>query len=461
MKVLKNTLSLCPECLELINAKVIRKEGTIYLSKRCGEHGVFNTKHIWSSESIYKSMLKLSCEESSAANGLVLNLTNDCNLNCPFCYSRANDVRQPELETDLIKQILLNFKGKIIYLSGGEPTIYKDIIPVISLIKENKRIIGLFTNGKRLIDELFVRKLKEAGVDFVILQFDSLSNEGYKVIRGEELIDVKIKAINNLKKYNIPIYLFVMLVREINTGEISRLIRFAVRNKDTIKIINFNPVWDIGRVGKYQEFDSSDIIRAIGKETGISDDNFIESTEFSYYLSKIIGRLRRKIINVQPRCELRCYIFADEDEIIPITDIIDITKTNIILKEVFSKGNLGIGLLFNLLYFSPEILLILGKALFKNRSFRRFLQALFINLLRNFWFLPKCLQVSPLISIIVGNFPTAYNIDFDFVKTCNLYSDFPYENRILSACLRQIILNKNLDNKRSLNLTTPVNNSQN
>ena len=53
----------------------------------------------------------------------------------------------------------------------------------------------------------------------------------------------------------------------------------------------------------------------------------------------------------------------------------------------------------------------------------------------------------PLKTIIIGTFPTSKNIDFNFTKTCNLYSDYPKEDRISPACLRQIIMN----NKKNIN----------
>ncbi|MCX5657824.1 MAG: hypothetical protein NTZ48_06335, partial [Candidatus Omnitrophica bacterium] len=93
MKFIKKTSSLCPVCLEIIDAEVLEENRNVYLSKRCYKHGLFFSKHIWSSGNVYMQMLTLPIEELSFANGLVLNLTNDCNLNCPFCYSRANDVK--------------------------------------------------------------------------------------------------------------------------------------------------------------------------------------------------------------------------------------------------------------------------------------------------------------------------------------------------------------------------------
>jgi uncharacterized radical SAM superfamily Fe-S cluster-containing enzyme len=38
----KETLSLCPECLAIITAVEYEKEGKVFMSKECPEHGIFN-----------------------------------------------------------------------------------------------------------------------------------------------------------------------------------------------------------------------------------------------------------------------------------------------------------------------------------------------------------------------------------------------------------------------------------
>jgi len=437
---IKNTLSLCPKCLEIISAKILVNNSIVYLSKNCTKHGTFESKHIWESDKFYRKMLELPAESGNLPNGLVLNLTNECNLSCPFCYSRANDVVQTRFEITQINKLLLNFKGEIVYLSGGEPTTYDNLTEVIRLIKIKGFKVGVFTNGKRFADRLYVEGIKKAGVDFVILQFDSLFDGKYEILRGEQLLKAKMQAIENLINCKIPVYLFVMLVNGVNINEIGDLVRFALKRREAIKIINFNPVWNIGRVAGHGEFGSSMIVKAIEQQTGVNEEDLLESTEFAYYFSRILIQMRGKHLNTQPRCELRCYVFADGDQILALGDLIDVKRINFILKEIFDVNNSNFRLLLGILYFVPHMLFILWKAFLNNDNFRKLIRVSLRNALINICSDSNSLWISPFISIIIGNFPTAYSIDFDFVKTCNLYSDFPGANNIFPACARQIIV---------------------
>ncbi len=38
----KNTQSLCPECLAVISAREYEKDGKVFMTKTCAEHGTFN-----------------------------------------------------------------------------------------------------------------------------------------------------------------------------------------------------------------------------------------------------------------------------------------------------------------------------------------------------------------------------------------------------------------------------------
>lgn len=453
MKILKKTLSLCPECLRVIKADVVNMNGTVKLKKRCQYHGYSESRHIWDTERIYLRMSGLIRDLPQEGEGLVLNLTNRCNLTCPFCFSLANDIAYPDLKIEQIKKLTERHKSDIIYLSGGEPTIYKNLFKVIRFLKRKKRKVLLFTNGLKLADKNFVRQLKTAGVDFVILQFDTLNDAVYTPIRGESLVKIKLTALMNLKDLNLPVYLFVMLVKGKNTSEIKELLDLVSKNKEFIKIINFNPVWQLGRLNEHEDYTSSMILKSIEDQIGLTTEDFLDSTEFAYYFFDILEKLKGKHKNVHPRCELRCYIMFIKDRLVPITDILDLRKINKILRIIVKNGDSKTRTIFLSLRFLPFLFLLLNRYFITRRYFRKLITTIVINLIKNPFPLFSMMHVSPFRSIIVGTFQTADNIDFDMQKTCNLYSHFPDSDFILPACARQIILNKkNCNQKDTLDL---------
>lgn len=447
MELIRDTLSICPECLRVINARVI-KEGSVYLEKECEVHGRFRIKHNWDKKEIYQRIIGLISQEKSQADGLVLNLTSNCNMNCPFCYAHANEMLSKDLEIHKIEELLKKYNGRMVYLSGGEPTVSKNLISIIKMIKKKGYQVGLFSNGKKLRDRSYVRDLKQAGLDFVILQFDTFNDENYIFLRGEPLQMIKLKAIENLRMYKIPIYLFVMLLKEKNMKEIGNLINFISKRKDYIKIINFNPVWETGRRAPHGEITTSMILQEVESQTGIKTEEFLDCTEFAYYFFFILNRLRGRNYVVQPRCELRCYIISGSDKIIPLTRIIEIKKINFMLKKMVYKGTSRAKILSSFMLYLPFFYLLFWKKFLCNKNFRRLFKNFIINSLTNIFKL-SLFHISPFTSIIIGTFQTAENLDFDMLKDCNLYSDFfPESNVIFSACVRQILFNAVFSNKR-------------
>ncbi|MFT3985556.1 MAG: anaerobic ribonucleoside-triphosphate reductase activating protein [Lachnospiraceae bacterium] len=75
-----------------------------------------------------------------------------CNYRCPFCHN-MNLVRHPESEPAISKEEVLAFlksRRNIldgVCITGGEPTLQKDLIPFIYEIKELGYLVKLDTNG--------------------------------------------------------------------------------------------------------------------------------------------------------------------------------------------------------------------------------------------------------------------------------------------------------------------------
>lgn len=433
-KEIGRTLSVCPQCLRVLEATVVNNGGTVMIEKICPRHGIFKAMHIWDSERVYRGLSEIfRGQQARAANGLVLNVTNNCNLHCSFCFARANERRTHPLSHDAIGKILARHQGRIVYFSGGEPTVHQGLIADMRLVKEHGHSIGLFSNGKKLQQMSYVNQLREAGVDFVILQFDSLRDEHYIFMRGEPLVQQKMRVLDNLRSARIPVYLFVMLLEERNITEIASLIQFVSAKSDFIKIINFNPVWNIGRVGAHRKITTSKILSAIESQAGLTTGDFLDATAFSFYLFEVLGRLSKKSVNLQPACELRCYVIFRRGRPVPLTKIVDIKRLNFhLVKLAKGSGAERISRFLLLPVFFLEAFIV-------NGNFRFLLRLILKNLARNL-FNFSLLNLSPFVSIIVGTFQTAENLDFNSVKTCNLYSDYPQGEFVFSACIRQILI---------------------
>ncbi|WP_420323217.1 radical SAM (seleno)protein TrsS [Lacrimispora amygdalina] len=270
------TESLCPVCLKKIPAFILTENDVAYMYKICPDHGR-STSVLWRSKIPISSWIRNKerafiknpvtsvkqgcpfdcglCEEHRQHTcTALLEVTQNCNLNCRFCFADSHPAKEkePSLE-DLRKQYQTVFKvsGSCnIQLSGGEPTVRDDLPDIVRMGTElGFSFIQLNTNGIRIADEEdYVRRLKQSGLSSVFLQFDGISDEIYKKLRGRPLFEKKVKAIENCRKFGIGVVLVPTLVPGVNTGQIGEIIRFAIDQAPAVRGVHFQPVSYFGRM---------------------------------------------------------------------------------------------------------------------------------------------------------------------------------------------------------------------
>jgi len=123
-----------------------------------------------------------------------LELTNHCNLACPYCANVTLTRPKTYIEWPLLEKIVeecAERKFNLAYLHGvGEPLLWDRLEEVISLIKRKGAGAGSFgTNGTLLHPER-VRSLLDAGLENIYVSIDTLDPEIYKKTRGGKLSKV-------------------------------------------------------------------------------------------------------------------------------------------------------------------------------------------------------------------------------------------------------------------------------
>jgi uncharacterized radical SAM superfamily Fe-S cluster-containing enzyme len=183
---------------------------------------------------------------------VLLEVTQRCNLRCPICFaSSGGEDKDPDIgEIEGWYHTLLASGGPYnIQLSGGEPTLRDDLPEIIAL----GRSLGfdyfqLNTNGLRLAQEpSFVKRLKEAGLGCVFLQFDGMQDNIYEAIRGKALWKIKKAAIDCCAKEGLGVVLVATLVPGVNVHNIGEIIKFAVQRIPAVRGVHLQPVSYFGR----------------------------------------------------------------------------------------------------------------------------------------------------------------------------------------------------------------------
>lgn len=128
---------------------------------------------------------------------LRLSLTEECNFKCIYClpdgYKRSEHYELPLTRAEVRNLVsafgAMNFNK--VRLTGGEPTLRRDIVEIVSDIAQIKAIrkIGLTTNAYRL--KQLAKPLKDAGLTSINVSLDTLDRERFRQITGlDRLRDV-------------------------------------------------------------------------------------------------------------------------------------------------------------------------------------------------------------------------------------------------------------------------------
>jgi len=382
LHVIKETKTICPECLKVLDATIFEEDNKVYIEKECPEHGKFREIY-WSDYEQYQRAETLRaegkglnnprtetkqgcpydcgiCPEHKSHTGLaIIDITNRCNLTCPVCFANAaaaGYVYEPTKEQ--IFEMLENLRRNdpvpppALQFSGGEPTIRKDLFEFVKKAKElGFHHVEVNTNGLRLAQSVdFCRGLLEAGVSTVYLQFDGLTSDVYKFTRGVDLLDIKMKAIENCREAGLSIVLVVTLVKGVNDHQIGDIIRFAIKNFDIVRCVNVQPVSICGRIPEDEREKMRITIPDFMKRVEEQTEGKIKVSDFYPVptvvpISRAVAALKGKEyveFTTHPHCGMATYLFIEGDDMIPINRYGNVNKFIKSMEKVYEealKGN--------------------------------------------------------------------------------------------------------------------------
>ncbi|MEM5832119.1 MAG: radical SAM protein [Candidatus Aenigmatarchaeota archaeon] len=414
-------LSTCPICLNKIKGRLSIKNGRVFLNKTCDKHGNFLFPYVWNVFKVYKFLHSIPFK-ISYPNGIIVDITTKCNLSCSFCFGINTYKKLEEKSKSEIIKLIRNARKKIpfsiVYLFGGEPTLRKDIFSIIKSIKKMKLEVGLFTNGLKLINLRYVKKLKKAGLDYVTLSFDSLNDKVYEKIRGKKCLAEKTLAIKNLKKNKISTSLFVVVLKGLNDKEIGKIVEFASRYEN-IKNIYISTLTLEGKyLNSLKPISNCERLALIKKQLKVKDEDFFLSTMFDHYIVNILGILTKKPIkHLSFLCDLGCYFYSLNSRPIPLTRIINLEYLLKILDKNFYGKN------FYLKFFLLGLISFCYNNITKYKGiFIYFLLVSFISILKNFLGIPIKNPFKKVLRVIITQFQDRNNLDFKTFEACNLFS---------------------------------------
>lgn len=318
-KLLKSTVSLCPECRAYVPCVVLERGGRVLGIKECKMHGL--------SEALFESDARFyflsnkdasgqryddarvfdipafealgqsaaCCEDGACGTAtdqstnktctILVEVTNACNLACPVCYSDAGKTRTEAIDDRKLPleafqryiEKLIEQKGGLdsVQLTGGEALLHPEVFEMIAFLHAQPKVkkVYLPTNGLLLGKESDVARL----VPFkdklmVLLQFDGASDRTNIALRDATPSKARAKAIALLDRAGIAMQLTMTVAMDINDEEIGAVVDEGLRHSN-VKVIALQPTTSSGRydteLDPSRRMTLSDVAKAVQRQAHV------------------------------------------------------------------------------------------------------------------------------------------------------------------------------------------------
>jgi sulfatase maturation enzyme AslB (radical SAM superfamily) len=311
-----DTLSLCEHCYRHVRAHTFERDGKIWMSKTCPEHG-YSEYVIERDADFYKS-LNFDPYGYDVPSGIMIEVTDRCNLKCPHCYHEPENATSDKPMDYILNQIegWPDDAGSVI-LAGAEPTLRKDLPELITNIKRIQQRSGrehqditILTNGVKLADKEWTDEIAKAGCRAVMI---GLNHSSYQ---GDTVHQKQLRGIENCKAAGIVVY-YVGYTLE-NLDHIPDVLEEIQKLGSSATQYRVRAGSDIGRNPNEPRYYLSDHVKAIKEfvtSRGWSWEKIPGDDNLYHYMVKINGIVHRLIQWSDPKTidmeELRCGPWCD------------------------------------------------------------------------------------------------------------------------------------------------------
>ncbi len=463
--MIKETQSICPTCQKLLPARIVEEDNKVFLEKTCPTHGFFREIY-WSDAKLFKifdefqemgftpenpatkiekgcpfdcGLCKLHESQTLLAN---IDVTNRCNLRCSYCFANSavsGYLYEPSFgEIEKMMDLLRAekpFPVLGIQFSGGEPLLRTDIVDLVKKAREKGFTqVLIATNGIQIAKKLkLAKQLQDAGVTTLYMKFNGLTPE-----TNTENHDFIPQILENCRKAGLQISLVPTIIKGFNDYEAYAIIKFALKNLDIVRAVNFQPISFCGRMPakerNQKRFTIPCLISALEEQSnGTIPRNAFYPIPTVVPLSKLAEQLsnqKQAIFSAHPHCGAATYLFKDDEKVIPITEFVNVTALVKQIGELSKEKQKGLA---KKVLTVNKLRKILKKNIIKEKAPKYLkLNKLLLELLTgNF----NTLLEFHLKTLFVGamHFQDKYNLDVARLKKCVIHYATP-DGKIIPFC---------------------------
>ncbi|KAI7930853.1 hypothetical protein M0657_000505 [Pyricularia oryzae] len=202
---------------------------------------------------------------------LRISLTERCNLRCLYCMPEEGVPLSPDRdllttpEIVLLSSVFVSQGVTKIRLTGGEPTVRRDIVPLMRRVGDLRphglRELCLTTNGIALHRKL--DPMVEAGLTGVNLSLDTLDPNLYRIMTRRDGLEAVKRSIARIIEINerggpqVKLKINCVVMRGMNDQEIIPFVEMTRDQDIEVRFIEYMPFdgnrWSKGKMFSYEE----------------------------------------------------------------------------------------------------------------------------------------------------------------------------------------------------------------
>jgi radical SAM protein with 4Fe4S-binding SPASM domain len=177
----------------------------------------------------------------------LVQINEDCNLRCAHCFVSATKVGKQMRLTEVVEKVIPRLAAarvRRVTLTGGEPTIHPDFLPIVEAFRAADMDVGICTNATAL-DDTQIAGLARMGVHCNV-SLDGFAADSHGKFRGDRAsFDVTVATVDKLGAAGILQGLLCTPNTLAQNEEYARLCAFAQENG--ARYVLLNPLGSMGR----------------------------------------------------------------------------------------------------------------------------------------------------------------------------------------------------------------------
>lgn len=206
-------------------------------------------------------------------NNLRVSVTDQCNFRCIYCMPEEGMIFQPREEILTFEEIarfvrIVSGMGiSKLRLTGGEPTVRKDLPVLVRLLAEIPGVqdMAMTTNGFLL--KKMSHDLREAGLPRINVSLDTLDEAKFKEMTRRDVLHKVLDGLEEATRhFQLPIKINVVAMKGYTEDELLDFAKLARTGPFQVRFIEFMPLDADRSWTRDQVLDGAEIIERIGEQ---------------------------------------------------------------------------------------------------------------------------------------------------------------------------------------------------